>query len=135
MNDLNYFRKSAAKELERVLTLNGGAGNDDLTGGLGQDFFAYSLLVDNLLGGADTIRDFRTSESDQIRLFGPPGAQRVNPNGDNRIDASDGPAASVVGGNLTIDLGAPPDRPDATGNTLTVLGVTELQIDSDIVFF
>ena len=103
--------------------LNGDGGDDELTGGSGQDRFDYGLLVGTGVGGADTITDFERSV-DQIALFSRPPSL----NDDNAINADD-PSVSLIGGNLVIDFGAPTNRSGLTGNTLTVLGVTELSLD------
>lgn len=93
--------------------LFGGTGNDRLTGGAGDDGFYFD-------GGRDTITDFRDGQ-DEIVFWNP-----LIPFDDgDQSDLID--LARVVNGNAVFDLG--------NGNTLTVLGVTNLDALEDDVFF
>ncbi|MBR8828945.1 MAG: S8 family serine peptidase, partial [Gomphosphaeria aponina SAG 52.96 = DSM 107014] len=44
--------------------LTGGTGNDQLTGGAGEDWFIFNSTLEKL----DTIKDFKSSQKDQIRI-------------------------------------------------------------------
>ena len=89
-------------------TLKGGAGDDSLTGGAGNDTFVFA--ADH---GADTIADF-VSGTDKIDLSALPGFSNFQA----VLDAT-----QDVGGNAVITTRA--------GNTITLTGVVESDLDED----
>ncbi|EGF93679.1 hemolysin-type calcium-binding repeat 2 copies family protein [Asticcacaulis biprosthecium C19] len=89
--------------------LDGGVGNDTLTGGLGSDVFVF-------LNGTwkDTVTDFSAAQNDSIDLHAI--TNGVANNG----------MVTQVGGNVLINLGG--------GNTITVLGATQADVLSHMVW-
>lgn len=91
-------------------TLHGNLGDDEMTGGAGSDTFIFSP-------GADTITDF--TGQDIIDLTS---ATKIKGFGDLRNNHT-----TDVGGNLVID--------DGSGNTLTLLGVSEASLKANDFIF
>jgi Ca2+-binding RTX toxin-like protein len=103
-------------------SLNGGTGNDTLAGGGNADTFSFNGAF-----GTDTILDFQ-SGSDQINLsaFSLTSAN-LDTNGDNIINSSDSGVASLVGGNLQINLTS------FGGDRIRFTGLTQINV-TDITF-
>jgi Ca2+-binding RTX toxin-like protein len=97
----------------------GGADNDTLTGEAGADQFRYDLPP--VGGGQDVITDFATFSDDLF--LGGTAEVALDTNTNGLIDDGDD-AASLVGGDLTIDFGS--------NNTLTLLGVENLDFGSNV---
>jgi Ca2+-binding RTX toxin-like protein len=112
--------------------LLGGVGNDTLEGGDGdadrdiligagdRDSFNYDAGG----GGPDRIDDFRAGEGIFVRGVREGDVDTADPQ-DDVIDANDRPV-SVIDSNLVIDFDG--------GNSLTVIGVTRLAVNADILF-
>ncbi|MDU9004043.1 calcium-binding protein [Sedimentitalea todarodis] len=90
--------------------LNGGAGNDSMIGGLGIDTFVFSA-------GNDIIYDFNTI--DMINLESVASITGFNDLRNNH--------ATDVGGNLVID--------DGSGNSFTLIGVSEASLQANDFLF
>jgi len=99
--------------------LNGLEDDDVLEGGSGADTFFYGA------GGHDLILDFTRGE-DRIQSELPFVEPQFDTDGDGRLTDSDA-TAEVIGDTMIIDMGLGFGQP-AGENTLTVLGVTELDI-------
>ncbi len=103
-------------------TLNGGTGNDTLAGGGNADTFSFNGAF-----GIDTILDFQ-SGSDKINLTAfALGKANLDINGDNIINSSDSGVASLVGGNLQINLTS------FGGGRIRFTGLTQINV-TDITF-
>ncbi|MDF1790958.1 MAG: DUF4347 domain-containing protein [Thalassobaculaceae bacterium] len=92
--------------------LIGGLGNDTMAGGSGQDTF----VIGNDAGN-DVISDFSGAESDRIEITANLNSTSID------TFAELAAAATDTGGTVVFDLGS--------GNTLTLVGVTTAELQSD----
>ncbi|TAN48940.1 MAG: calcium-binding protein [Methylococcaceae bacterium] len=114
-------------------SLNGGDGNDSVTGAGGNDSLAGGNGADTINGGVgnDTINVGGDDTTDTIQVSGVSGDDQIvgfDVTGGTQdyidIPAGDTYGTTQDGGNVIVDLGS--------GDSLTIVGVTEQQISDNI---